>query len=157
VRRGAYARLATVANDWMAMLGEARRFPPDHPAFLDDCRTNGQTRATPLILKYETGDYNRLHQDRYGAVMFPLQLVVALSQPDEDFGGGEFVLVEQQPRRQSVAEAVRLARGEALVFAGMHRPVSGSRGHFRATVRHGLSRVRWGRRYALGVIFHDAP
>jgi uncharacterized protein len=138
------------------LLGDAGRFPKTLDAFLADCHAAGQTRPTPLLLKYGAGDYNRLHQDLYGERVFPLQLTILLSDPTRDFNGGEFVLVEQKPRAQSRAEVVPLRQGEAVIFAVHHRPARGARGTYRAALRHGVSTVHDGQRFTLGVIFHDA-
>ena len=127
-----------------------------HEDFLARCHKAGQTRPTPLLLKYEAGDYNCLHQDLYGELVFPLQLTVLLSAPEAEFTGGEFLLIEQRPRAQSKGEVVPLRQGEAVIFPVHHRPVEGTRGAYRVTTRHGVSRVRSGRRYTLGIIFHDA-
>jgi uncharacterized protein len=151
-----YPRLAPIANRWRERLGEEERFPPTLAAYLGECHEAGQRRPTPLILKYEAGDYNCLHQDLYGDLVFPLQLTVLLSAPDAEFTGGEFLLVEQRPRAQSRGEVVLLRQGEAVIFPVHHRPVEGSRGSHRVTMRHGVSRVRSGRRFTLGIIFHDA-
>jgi hypothetical protein len=156
LRHAFYPRLATTANRWRALLGDAGHFPKTLDAFLADCHAAGQTRPTPLLLKYGAGDYNRLHQDLYGERVFPLQLTVLLSDPKHDFSGGEFVLVEQKPRAQSRAEVVPLRQGEAVIFAVHHRPARGTRGVYRAALRHGVSTVRDGQRFTLGVIFHDA-
>lgn len=156
LRTHAYARLAPVANRWMARLGAGDAFPADHAAFVAVCQARGQTRPTPLLLRYEAGGYNCLHQDTYGAVAFPLQITCLLSDPARDFTGGEFLLVEQRPRAQSRGEAIVLGRGAAVIFATRHRPVAGTRGDYRATVRHGVSRLRSGTRMTLGIIFHDA-
>jgi uncharacterized protein len=156
LRQAIYPQLAPVANRWRAALKEAGRLPAALDDYLAHCHGAGQTRPTPLILKYGAGDYNCLHQDRYGALVFPLQLTVLLSAPAATFTGGEFVLVEQRPRRQSKAEVVPLGQGEAVIFAVHHRPVRGTRGIYRVNQRHGVSRVRSGERYTLGVIFHDA-
>ena len=129
---------------------------PDHAQFLARCHAAGQTRPTPLLLQYGPGDYNCLHQDLYGALAFPLQVAVLLSAPGRDFDGGEFVLTEQRPRMQSRVEVVPLAQGEGVVFAVRHRPVQGTRGPYRVAMRHGVSRIRAGERFTLGVIFHDA-
>ena len=137
-------------------MGLAPRFPADHAGFLARCHAAGQTRPTPLLLRYGAGDYNCLHQDLYGEHVFPLQVAVLLSAPGRDFTGGEFVLTEQRPRMQSRAEVVPLAQGEGVIFAVHHRPVQGTRGTYRVTLRHGVSRIRSGRRHTLGVIFHDA-
>jgi len=155
--RGAfYPRLAATANRWHSLLGEARRFPKTLDAYLADCHAAGQTRPTPLLLKYGAGDYNRLHQDLYGERVFPLQLTILLSDPTRDFNGGEFVLIEQKPRAQSRAEVVALRQGEAVIFAVHHRPAHGTRGTYRVALRHGVSTIRDGQRFTLGVIFHDA-
>jgi uncharacterized protein len=155
--RGAlYPRLVPVANAWAETLGEARRYPPELDAFRAECHAAGQTRPTPLLLRYGEGDYNCLHQDLYGALAFPLQVAVLLSAPGRDFAGGEFVLTEQRPRMQSRAEVVPLRQGEGVVFAVHHRPVQGTRGPYRVILRHGVSRIRRGERTTLGVIFHDA-
>jgi uncharacterized protein len=155
--RGAfYPRLAQVANAWMAALGRDARFPPAHEAWLARCRAAGQTKATPLLLRYGAGDYNCLHQDIYGDESFPLQMTFLLSAPGEDFEGGELVLTTSRPRRQSRADVVRLARGEAAIFAVRERPEAGVRGVRRVTMRHGVSRVLTGERFTLGLIFHDA-
>jgi hypothetical protein len=155
-RAGLYRHLAPIANGWHQAMGIARRFPPTLDAFLAECHAAGQTRPTPLLLKYEAGDYNCLHQDLYGDLAFPFQVVVLLSRPGVDFEGGEFVLVEQRPRMQSRPEVVPLLQGEAAIFAVAHRPVRGTRGTYRVTLRHGVSRLRAGARYTTGIIFHDA-
>jgi hypothetical protein len=157
IRTSAYPHLAKVANQWAEALGESRPpYPPDHAAFLKICHKAGQTKPTPLVLHYEAGGYNCLHQDLYGEVSFPLQMVLLLGQAGRDWEGGEFVLVEQQPRAQSKAEVVAAAQGQAIIFTTRYRPVKGSRGHYRANLRHGVSRVHRGTRYTLGIIFHDA-
>jgi hypothetical protein len=156
LRAGLYAGLAPVANAWSARLGSKLRFPDSLEEFLARCRAHSQTRPTPLLLHYRAGGYNRLHQDLYGAVAFPLQLTCLLSKPGVDFTGGEFLLLEQRPRMQSRGEAIALAQGEAIVFATRERPVSGPRGTARAQMRHGGSVVRSGERTTLGIIFHDA-
>ena len=156
LRRAIYPPLAGVANCWHEKLREDGRFPPTLDAYLAECHAAGQQRPTPLILKYGPDDYNCLHQDLYGALVFPLQLTVLLSAPGEDFTGGEFLLVEQRPRAQSRGEVVPLRQGQAVIFPVHHRPVEGSRGPYRVTMRHGVSRVRSGERYTLGIIFHDA-
>jgi hypothetical protein len=155
-RSALYARLAPLANAWAAAMGQPADHPPDHAAYLARCHAAGQLRPTPLLLRYGEGDYNCLHQDLYGELQFPLQLTVLLSRPGEDFTGGEFVLTEQRPRMQSRAEVVSLAQGEAVIFAVNQRPVTGTRGTYRVTMRHGVSRVRSGHRHTLGLIFHDA-
>jgi hypothetical protein len=156
LRVGLYPPLARIANGWMDALGARERYPATHDEFLDRCRKAGQTRPTPLVLRYEECGYNCLHQDLYGEVAFPLQVVVVLSRPGVDYTGGEFVLVEQRPRAQSAAEVVPAAQGALVVFTTRLRPVASRRGHYRVGVRHGVSRVRTGTRYALGIIFHDA-
>lgn len=156
LRESLYAKLAPVANAWQAALGSAQRFPPAHAGYLAQCHQAGQTRPTPLLLRYGAGDYNCLHQDLYGDLHFPLQVAILLSRPGEDFDGGEFVLTEQRPRMQSRAEVVPLRQGEGVVFAVNQRPVQGVRGVYRVTMRHGVSRIRTGHRFTLGIIFHDA-
>lgn len=156
LRASLYPHLAPLANEWSRRLGDDRRYPPSLEAFLQACHAAGQVKPTPLLLQYGPEDYNCLHQDLYGEWVFPLQLTVLLSQPGRDFTGGEFVLTEQRPRMQSRVEVVPLARGDAVVFAVHHRPVRGTRGDYRVNLRHGVSRVRSGRRHTLGVIFHDA-
>ncbi len=156
LRTAIYPHLAEIANRWNAELGIATRYPDDHRAYLQRCHKAGQTRPTPLLLKYGAGDYNCLHQDLYGEHVFPLQLTVLLSTPGRDFEGGEFVLTEQRPRMQSRAEVVPLQQGEAVIFPVHHRPVRGTRGVYRVNMRHGVSRLRHGNRFTLGVIFHDA-
>ncbi len=155
--RGAlYARLVRQANRWHERMGQTVRFPADHTDYLARCHAAGQARPTPLLLQYGPGDYNCLHQDLYGGEVFPLQVAVLLSAPGDDFGGGEFVLTEQRPRMQSRVAVVPLAKGDAVVFAVNARPVVGSRGDYRVTMRHGVSEIRSGQRQTLGVIFHDA-
>jgi hypothetical protein len=156
MRTALYPRLADIANRWNEALGEAMRFPADHAAFLKRCHGAGQKRPTPLLLQYVPGDYNCLHQDLYGEHVFPLQVAILLSQPGEDFSGGEFVITEQRPRMQSRASVAPLARGDAVVFAVHHRPVQGTRGVYRVNLRHGVSVLRGGQRHTLGIIFHDA-
>jgi hypothetical protein len=155
--RGAlYPRLAPVANRWNEAMGIDIRFPGDHAEFLDRCRRAGQTKPTPLLLRYGVGDYNCLHQDVYGDLVFPLQAAFLLSAPEVDFTGGEFVLTEQRPRMQSRAEVAPLRQGDGVVFAVRQRPVAGARGTYRVNMRHGVSRIRSGARHTLGIIFHDA-
>jgi hypothetical protein len=156
LRAALYPPLAEIANRWAAALGETARFPVTHADYLERCHAAGQTKPTPLLLRYGPGDYNCLHQDVYGEHVFPLQVAFLLSQPGADFTGGEFVLTEQRPRMQSRAEVVPLAQGEGVVFPVHHQPVAGTRGTYRVTMRHGVSRLRSGRRHTLGVIFHDA-
>ncbi len=155
LRRELYPPLARIANRWADQL-ETPRYPKTHKGLIAKCAAAGQMRPTPLILRYEEGDYNCLHQDLYGDVIFPLQIVILLSEPDKDFSGGEFVLAEQRPRMQSRAHVVPMRAGEAVVFAVNERPVEGRRGYYRTKVRHGVSQVWRGQRHALGVIFHDA-
>jgi len=155
--RGAlYPLLAPIANRWHEAMRLDVRFPPDHAAFLARCHRTGQQRPTPLLLRYREGDYNRLHQDLYGAHVFPLQATVLLSRPETDFSGGEFVLVEQRARMQSRAEVIPLRQGDAVIFAVNQRPVASARGFTRVAMRHGVSRLRSGARMTLGLIFHDA-
>ena len=156
LRRGLYARLAPLADRWNAAMGISVRYPADHEAFLKRCHEAGQTRPTPLLLRYGEGDYNCLHQDVYGEHLFPLQVAILLSEPGRDFTGGEFVLTEQRPRMQSRAEVVSLRQGDGVIFAVRERPVQGTRGTYRVNLRHGVSRVRSGERFTMGVIFHDA-
>jgi hypothetical protein len=156
MREALYPRLAPVANAWSERMGLETRFPVNHAAFLDRCHAAGQARPTPLLLQYGPGDYNCLHQDLYGEHVFPLQVAVLLSQPGEDFSGGEFVLTERRPRMQSRVEVIPLQQGDAVAFAVHNRPVQGGRGAYRVNMRHGVSRVRSGRRHTLGIIFHDA-
>jgi uncharacterized protein len=156
LRQAIYPVLLPTANRWRQQLREGEPFPATLDAYLRRCHAVGQARPTPLMLKYGAGDYNCLHQDLYGELVFPLQLTILLSDPEADFAGGEFVLVEQRPRMQSKAEVVPLAQGQAVIFAVHHRPVAGKRGLYRVNLRHGVSRVRSGERYTLGIIFHDA-
>jgi uncharacterized protein len=148
--------LADIANVWNAAKGQALRFPREHETYLARCRKAGQRKPTPLLLSYGPGDYNCLHQDLYGELVFPLQVAFLLSRPGHDFTGGEFVLTEQRPRMQSRAEVVPLQQGEGVVFPVHHRPVRGSRGTYQVNMRHGVSRLRSGHRHTLGIIFHDA-
>jgi hypothetical protein len=156
LRTAFYARLAPQANRWNEAMGIDVRYPAAHDDFIARCHAAGQLRPTPLILKYETGDYNCLHQDLYGEHVFPIQMAILLSAPGRDFSGGEFVITEQRPRMQSRAEVAPLLQGDALLFAVNERPVSGTRGYYRVKMRHGVSRLRSGHRYTVGVIFHDA-
>jgi uncharacterized protein len=151
-----YAQLCEVANRWNAAMGIEIRYPQDHQAFLARCHAAGQTRPTPLLLQYGAGDYNCLHQDLYGEHVFPLQVAILLSEPGQDFTGGEFVLTEQRPRMQSRPEVVPLQSGDAVAFAVHVRPMKGTRGTYRVNLRHGVSRIRSGHRHTVGVIFHDA-
>ena len=156
LREALYPRLAPLANRWHERLGLEPRFPARLDAYLARCHAAGQERPTPLILKYEEDDYNCLHQDLYGELVFPIQATVLLSRSGEDFTGGEFLLVEQRPRMQSKGEVVPLNQGDAVLFAVNYRPVAGTRGDYRVTMRHGVSRLRSGQRLTLGIIFHDA-
>jgi hypothetical protein len=156
LRPALYAPLCKVANRWNQAMGIEIRYPDRHDAFLKRCHAAGQTRPTPLLLQYGEGDYNCLHQDLYGEHVFPLQVAILLSEPGRDFTGGEFVLTEQRPRMQSRPEVVPLRQGDAVVFAVHHRPVQGTRGFYRVNLRHGVSRIRSGKRHTAGVIFHDA-
>jgi hypothetical protein len=156
LRSALYPPLADIANRWNEAMRVETRYPGDHAAYLEQCHGAGQTRPTPLMLKYAAGDYNCLHQDLYGDLFFPLQVTVLLSDPAGDFSGGEFVLTEQRPRMQSRVEVVPLRRGDAVVFPVQRRPMHGTRGVYRVTLRHGVSRVRSGSRLTLGIIFHDA-
>jgi len=156
LRQTLYPALATVANGWNERLGRDKRFPPTLEEWLQECHEAGQTRPTPLLLRYGAGDYNCLHRDLYGDRVFPLQAAILLSRPDTDFTGGEFMLVEQRPRLQSRGEVVPLAQGDAVIFAVNERPVKGSRGWHRTAMRHGVSSLRSGERFTLGIIFHDA-
>jgi hypothetical protein len=156
LRTRLYPPLAAIANRWHARMGLERHFPAAHTDWLAECHAAGQARPTPLLLRYGPGDYNCLHQDLYGAHVFPLQIAVLLSAPGRDFEGGEFVLTEQRPRMQSRAAVVPLAQGDAVVFAVNQRPAKGSRGDYRVTMRHGVSEIRSGSRHTLGIIFHDA-
>jgi len=156
LRAALYPPLAAIANRWNAALGLDARYPAEHGEFLARCHAAGQTKPTPLLLQYGQGDYNCLHQDLYGEHVFPLQVAFLLCEPGRDFTGGEFVLTEQRPRMQSRAEVVPLGRGDGVIFPVHHRPVEGSRGAYRVNLRHGVSRIRSGRRHTLGVIFHDA-
>ncbi len=156
LRTALYPHLAPIANSWQERLGREARFPAAHAAYLARCHKAGQARPTPLLLRYGPGDYNCLHQDIYGAEVFPLQVAVLLSGPGADFTGGEFVLTEQRPRMQSRVLVVPLAKGDGVVFAVNSRPVRGTRGAYQVKMRHGVSRVDSGRRHTLGIIFHDA-
>lgn len=156
LRTSLYKQLAPIANRWHERMGIKVRFPAEHKAFLERCHAASQTRPTPLLLRYGPGDYNCLHQDLYGEHVFPLQVAALLSEPGEEFEGGEFVLTEQRPRMQSRAMVVPLRKGDALVFAVNSRPVQGTRGSYRVNLRHGVSALRSGHRHTLGIIFHDA-
>lgn len=156
LRTALYPRLAATAARWSRALGEAADYPPTLDEYLRRCHRAGQQRPTPLLLRYGEGDYNCLHQDVYGEHLFPLQVAILLSEPGRDFDGGEFVLTEQRPRMQSRVEVVPLRQGDAVAFAVRHRPQPGARGHYRVALKHGVSRLRAGRRHTLGLIFHDA-
>jgi hypothetical protein len=156
LREAFYTRLVPIANRWSEMLGAGAPFPAAHRDFLARCHAASQSKPTPLLLRYGPGDYNCLHQDLYGEHVFPLQVAILLSQPGEDFSGGEFVLTEQRPRRQSRVEVCQVRRGDAVVFAVHQRPVQGARGTYRVNMRHGVSQLRSGSRHTLGLIFHDA-
>jgi hypothetical protein len=156
LREALFPPVSAIANRWNEAMGIDVRFPDTLARFLDRCHRANQTRPTPLLLRYEAGDYNCLHQDVYGELVFPLQAAFLLAAPGEDFTGGEFVLAEQRPRAQSIVQVVPLTRGDGVLFPVRHRPVRGTRGHYRASIRHGVSRIRSGRRFTLGIIFHDA-
>ncbi|MGF6177078.1 2OG-Fe(II) oxygenase [Ensifer sp. 4252] len=156
LRTALYPRLADIANAWNDRMGIERRYPAEHPEFLRQCHDAGQTRPTPLLLQYVSGDFNCLHQDLYGDLAFPIQVAILLSEPGQDFTGGEFVLTEQRPRMQSRVEVVPLRQGDAVAFAVHNRPVQGTKGNYRVNLRHGVSRVRSGLRHTVGIIFHDA-
>src|SRR5215207_10394528 len=156
LRSSLYRELAPFASRWNEAIGSDVRYPAEHAEFLARCHAAGQNKPTPLLLQYESGDYNCLHQDLYGEHVFPLQVAILLSEPGHDFTGGEFVMTEQRPRMQSRAEVVPLTQGDAVVFAVHHRPVQGTRGVYRVNLRHGVSRIRSGHRHTLGIIFHDA-
>jgi uncharacterized protein len=156
LRTALYPPLAEIANRWNEAMEIEDRYPTVHKAFLDRCHVAGQTKPTPLLLRYEAGDYNALHQDLYGDHVFPLQVALLLARPDVDFTGGEFVLTEQRPRMQSRAEVVRLEQGQGVIFPVRHRPFRGARGTYRVNMRHGVSRLRSGRRHTVGIIFHDS-
>ena len=156
IRTAVYPKLVPTANNWNEAMNIDVRYPDAHEEFIKRCHTAGQTRPTPLLLKYGEGDYNCLHQDLYGEHVFPMQMAFLLSEPNKDFTGGEFVITEQRPRMQTRTEVVQLTLGDAVIFAVHQRPIKGNRGHYRVNMRHGVSRLRSGSRYTLGVIFHDA-
>jgi uncharacterized protein len=156
LRTSLYEQLAPFASRWNEAIGSDVRYPAEHAEFLARCHAAGQNKPTQLLLQYESGDYNCLHQDLYGEHVFPLQVAILLSEPGHDFTGGEFVMTEQRPRMQSRAEVVPLTQGDAVVFAVHHRPVQGTRGVYRVNLKHGVSRIRSGHRHTLGIIFHDA-
>ena len=156
LREVLYTPLRDIANPWMSALGLPVQFPPRLKTFLAQCRAHGQSCPTPLLLYYREGDFNCLHQDIYGEIVFPLQVIIALSDPENEYKGGELLLVEQRPRAQSRGHALRLAQGEAVVISTRFRPVKGARGYYRTNMRHGVSTVMSGERFTLGIIFHDA-
>lgn len=156
LREQLYSRLAPIANGWMQRLRLEARFPAKLPELIQRCHDAGQLRPTPLLLRYGAGDYNCLHQDLYGATVFPIQVAVLLSAPGGDFSGGEFIIVEQRPRMQSRASVVALQQGDAVIFAVNERPHQGTKGDYRVKLRHGVSRIHSGERHTLGLIFHDA-
>lgn len=156
LRTSLYPHLVPIANRWNEAMGVDVRYPATHADYIRRCHQAGQDKPTPLILKYETNDYNCLHQDLYGEHIFPLQVAVLLSEPDRDFTGGEFVMTEQRPRMQSRPIVVPLRKGDGVVFAVHHRPVQGRKSIYRVNLRHGVSRLRSGSRHTLGIIFHDA-
>jgi hypothetical protein len=156
LRTALYPQVVTFANEWNARMNIGARYPKAHADYLKACHKAGQTRPTPLLLQYAAGDFNCLHQDLYGEIAFPLQSTILLSEPGGDFSGGEFVLTEQRPRMQSRVEVVPLQQGDAVIFAVHNRPVQGTKGAYRVNLRHGVSRIRAGRRHTLGIIFHDA-
>jgi uncharacterized protein len=156
LRTSLYHDLAPVAAEWMNELRLQGQYPAEHADFLSTCHAAGQQRPTPLLLRYREGDYNALHQDLYGPIVFPFQVIFCLSEPETEFTGGELILVEQQPRAQSIGRVISLRQGEAVVITTRYRPAKGSRGFYRTNYRHGVSPVRSGERFTLGVIFHDA-
>ncbi|MBS1519789.1 MAG: 2OG-Fe(II) oxygenase [Bacteroidetes bacterium] len=156
IRYSVYPHLAPIANNWMRVLNINKQFPETHRELLEECLAHQQTRPTPLILRYEKGGYNTLHQDLYGNIYFPMQLVLFLDEPGKDYGGGEFVLIEQRPRAQSKAIVLKPGKGDMLIFTTNFRPVKGSKGYYRVNMKHGVSEVVSGRRHTLGIIFHDA-
>ncbi|MDI6935085.1 2OG-Fe(II) oxygenase [Serratia sp. Se-PFBMAAmG] len=156
LRTALYPELATIANVWNEKMNVDVRYPAEHKTYLETCHARGQVRPTPLLLQYVEGDYNCLHQDVYGDLVFPLQVAFLLSEPGRDFTGGEFVMTEQRPRMQTRPEVVSLQKGDAVIFAVHHRPVQGTKGVYRVNMRHGVSKIRSGRRHTLGIIFHDA-
>jgi hypothetical protein len=156
LRAALYPRLAPTANRWSKLLDDGEPYPASLSAFIKSCAAHGQSRPTPLLLRYEAGGYNCLHQDLYGDIAFPLQFTCVLSRRAREFEGGEFLLVEQRPRAQSRGEAISMDQGEGIIFTNRYRPIAGARGHYRVNVRHGVSTLRAGERYSLGIIFHDA-
>jgi len=156
MRQGIYPYLAPVANNWMKVLNINKQFPASHSELIEQCHAHQQARPTPLILRYDKGGYNTLHQDLYGEIFFPMQLVLFLDKPGKDYEGGEFVLIEQRPRAQSKAIVLKPGKGDTLIFTTNFRPVKGSKGYYRVNMKHGVSEVTSGRRHTLGIIFHDA-
>jgi hypothetical protein len=156
LRQALYAELVETANEWLAALSLPQKFPPELAHFLEQCHKRGQKRPTPLMLRYRERDFNCLHQDLYGDIVFPFQVIFCLSQPGKEFTGGELLLVEQRPRAQSVGHVIHLEQGEAVVITTCYRPAQGARGHYRVNMRHGVSRVLSGERYTMGIVFHDA-
>ncbi|HEU5047694.1 MAG TPA: 2OG-Fe(II) oxygenase [Rickettsiales bacterium] len=156
LRTAFYSKLVPVANRWNALMGIDMHYPDRHAAYIEQCHTAGQNRPTPLLLQYGPDDYNCLHQDLYGEQIFPLQAAFLLSEPGKDFEGGEFVLTEQRPRMQTRAEVIPLTKGDAVIFAVHNRPQKGTKGYYCVNMRHGISKLRQGHRYTLGIIFHDA-
>lgn len=156
IRRSVYPYLVSIANNWMKVLNITKHFPGTLEQLLDKCHAHQQTRPTPLILRYDKGGYNTLHQDLYGDIYFPMQLVLFLDEPGKDYEGGEFVLIEQRPRAQSKAIVLKPGKGDMLIFTTSFRPVKGSKGYYRVNMKHGVSEVTRGRRHTLGIIFHDA-
>jgi len=156
LRTQLYESLVPVARQWMTVLKLSAEFPDQHAEFIEACHAQGQTRPTPLMLHYQAGDYNCLHQDLYGAVFFPFQVVICLSEPRVEFTGGELLLVEQQPRAQSIGRVIALEQGDGAVITTRYRPAEGARGHYRTNIKHGVSAIHSGERYTLGIIFHDA-
>ena len=151
-----YPHLRSLANEWMKLLNTNITFPADHGELIDRCREHQQTKPTPLMLRYDAGGYNTLHQDLYGEIFFPFQVVIVLTQPGSDHDGGEFVLTEQVPRAQSKVAVLRPNQGDAIIFTTNFRPIKGSKGYYRAKMKHGVSEIKSGTRYSLGIIFHDA-
>ncbi|QNL51040.1 2OG-Fe(II) oxygenase [Olivibacter sp. SDN3] len=156
IRTAIYPHLARIANAWFSALHMDKQFPLDHVELLQQCHDNHQLKATPLILKYGPGGFNTLHQDLYGDIYFPIQMVLFLSDPEKDYTGGEFVLTQQVPRAQSKAIVLKPKQGDALLFTTNFRPEKGSKGYYRVNMKHGVSEVHHGERYTLGIIFHDA-
>ncbi len=156
LRQVLYGELVETANGWLAALSLAQKFPQKLASFLEQCHQRGQKRPTPLMLRYREGDFNCLHQDLYGDIVFPFQVIFCLSRPGEEFTGGELLLVEQRPRAQSVGHVIEMQQGEAVVITTRYRPAQGARGHYRVNMRHGVSRVLSGERYTMGIVFHDA-